>query len=64
MTPAAAATIRLKDDPTIWRVDDALWAELQPLLVVTKPRKQPGAPRKNDRPIFDGVLWLARTGSQ
>ena len=27
------------DDPTIWRVDDALWAELQPLLVVNKPRR-------------------------
>ena len=62
-TPAAAATTTLKDDPTIWRVDDALWAELQPLLVVTKPRKKPGAPRKNDRPIFAGVIWLARTGS-
>lgn len=45
-------------------MDDALWAELPPLLVVTKPRKQPGAPRTNDRPIFAGVIWLARTGSQ
>ena len=53
-----------RDDPTIWRVDDALWAELQPLLVITKPRKKPGRPRLDDRAIFDGLIWLARTGSQ
>ena len=53
-----------KDDPTIWRVDDALWADIQPLLVVDKPRKKPGRPRHNDRAIFDGLIWLARTGSQ
>jgi putative transposase len=52
------------DDPTIWEVDDALWADLQPLLVVDKPRKKPGAPREDDRGIFNGLIWLARTGSQ
>jgi len=63
--PAAPSTpLTTRDDPTIWRVDDALWAELRPLLLVHKPRKKPGAPRKNDRPIFDGLIWLARTGSQ
>jgi transposase len=61
---AAAAPETRKDDPTIWRVDDALWAELQPLLVVDKPRKKPGRPRHDDRPIFDGLIWLARTGGQ
>ena len=34
------------------------------MLVGTKPRKQPGAPRKHDRPSFAGLIWLARTGSQ
>jgi len=64
-TDAAPATsTTTKDDPTIWRVDDALWAELRPLLVVHKPRKKPGAPRKDDRRILDGVIWLARTGAQ
>lgn len=52
------------DDPTIWEVDDALWAELAPLLVVDKPRKKPGAPREDDRGIFNGLIWLARTGGQ
>jgi putative transposase len=61
---ATAAPMTTKDDPTIWRVDDALWAEIQPLLVIPKPRKKPGRPRHDDRPIFDGLIWLARTGSQ
>ena len=52
------------DDPTIWEVDDVLWAELRPLLVVDKPRKKQGAPRKDDRPIFNGLVWIARTGGQ
>ena len=63
-TTAAPAASTTTDDPTIWRVDDALWAELQPLLVVDKPRKKPGRRRVNDRPIFDGLIWLARTGCQ
>ena len=53
-----------RDDPTIWRVDDALWAELQPLLRVDKVRKKPGRPRLDDRAMFDGLIWLARTGGQ
>ena len=53
-----------QDAPTIWRVDDALWAELRPLLVVDKPRKKPGRPRHADRPLFDGLIWLARNGGQ
>ena len=61
---AAPAARKPKDEPTIWRVDDALWAELQPLLVIDKPRKKPGRPRKADRPIFDGLIWLARSGGQ
>ena len=61
---ALAAPPPTRDDPTIWRVDDALWAELQPLLVVDKPRKKPGRNRNDDRPILDGLIWLSRTGSQ
>ena len=61
---AAAAPAKPRDDPTIWRVDDALWAELQPLLVVDKPRQKPGRPRNADRSIFDGVIRIARSGGQ
>jgi transposase len=53
-----------KDDPTIWEVDDALWTQLQPLLVITKPRKKPGRPRTDERAIFNGLIWLARNGGQ
>jgi transposase len=58
-TPASSS-----DDPTIWRVDDALWARLAPILRNDKPRKKPGRPRRPDRPLLDGILWLLRTGAQ
>lgn len=50
--------------PTIWRVSDALWEQIAPLLKIDKPRKKPGCPRADDRRIFDGLIYLARTGSQ
>ena len=53
-----------KDDPTIWRVDDALWAHVAPLLIIDEPRKKPGRPRHDDRRILDGLIPFARTGSQ
>ena len=53
-----------KDDPTIWQLDDALWAQLEPLLRSDKVRVKPGRRGRPDRPIFDGLIWLARTGSQ
>jgi transposase len=62
--PAAMAAMTEKDDPTIWRVDDDLWALLAPILKSDKPRKKPGRPRRDDRAIFDGLIWLARTGAQ
>ena len=62
--PTAPAEAPVRNDPTIWEVDDALWAVLQPALVVAKPRKKSGRPRNDDRAIFTGLIWLARTGSQ
>ena len=61
VTPAAPAD---NDDPTIWRTDDVLWALVAPVLAIDKPRKKPGRPRRDDRAIFDGLIWLARTGGQ
>ncbi len=60
----AAPATAPQDEPTIWRVDDARWAELRPLPTSEKPRKKPGRPRLDDRPIFDGLIWLARDGGQ
>ncbi len=63
LQPAAPAP-PAKDDPTIWRADDGLWALLEPILRCDKPRAKPGRPRRDDRAIFDGLVWLARTGAQ
>ena len=63
--PAAPTTPKATtDEPTIWRVDDEWWADLAPLLVIDKPRKKPGRPRQDDRPIFDALIWIARSGGQ
>lgn len=64
LTSPAPVPAALPDDPTIWRVDDDLWAQLAPLLRSTKPRKKPGRPRRDDRQLFDGIIWLLRTGAQ
>jgi transposase len=61
---AAPATPADQDDPTIWRTDDVLWALLAPLLEVDQPRTKPGRPRRADRAILDGLIWLARPGRQ
>ncbi|MGA7936138.1 MAG: IS5 family transposase [Kovacikia sp.] len=50
--------------PTIWRVPDALWHKIAPALMVNKPRLKPGRPRRADRPIFDALIYLARSGCQ
>ena len=64
-TPQTAAPATTdNDDPTIWRVDDVLWAHLAPVVKCEKARTKPGRPRRDDRAIFDGLIWLARTGSQ
>ena len=52
------------EDPTIWEVDEELWAMLAPILRSDKVRKKPGRPRVDDRGLFNGLIWLARTGSQ
>ena len=63
-TAIPTASTAPKDDPTIWRVDDTLWAHLAPILTIDKPRKKPGRPRRDDRLLCDGVIWVLRTGAQ
>lgn len=62
--PPAPTPPHPKDDPTLWQVDDQLWTMLGPILQSDKARKKPGRPRRDDRAIFDGLIWLARTGRQ
>ena len=61
--PAATAATD-QDDPTIWRVDGAWWAELEPVRKLDNPRQNPGRPRRGNRAIVDGLLRLDCTGSQ
>jgi len=49
---------------TLWEVSDELWIRLAPILVIDKPRKKSGRPVRDARAIFNGLIWLDRTGSQ
>src|SRR5687768_6809587 len=40
-------------------VTGAEWARLGPLL----PPRKPGRPRKDDRPVVNGILWKLATGA-
>jgi len=49
---------------TLWRVPDALWAEVQPLLPPEKPVGTRGRPVVPYRRVLDGILYVLRTGCQ
>lgn len=59
---------RTANNPTTtgFRVSDALWAVLQPLLPehVNRHRFGGGRPRKPDRVCADGIFYVLRTGCQ
>jgi transposase len=43
---------------------DAQWEVLKPLLAPKTPRKRRGRPWADTRSVFEGVLWILRTGAQ
>jgi transposase len=44
---------------------DALWSVFEPILKVHQQSlRNFGRPRKSDRPIFYGVMWLTRSGAR
>ena len=49
---------------TIWHIPDPLWKKIQPLLGKEKPPGTPGRPVVPYRTVFDGILYLLRTGAQ
>ena len=56
-------TTERKREPTIWRIDDVLWAKIEPLLPPPGPKKSPaGRPRVSDRIALDGILYVLRSG--
>jgi putative transposase len=49
---------------TIWHVPDELWSLIAPLLGPEKASGTPGRPAVPFRRIFDGILYVLRTGCQ
>lgn len=43
---------------------DAQWEVLEPLLAPKTPGKRRGRPWRETRAVFEGVLWILRTGAQ
>lgn len=50
--------------PTIWRVPDGLWAEIEPILAELDPPNRVGPKRVSARPILDAIIYRGRTGCQ
>lgn len=47
--------------PRRYEVDDAQWDKIEPYL--GNHGKKTGRPQANNRKIFNGVLWILRTGA-
>ena len=50
--------------PTIWRVPDALWAQIQPLLTELDPPKLRGRKRIDQRAALNALIFRLRSGCQ
>jgi putative transposase len=50
--------------PTIWRVDDALWAQVETVLAEYDPPARFGPARIDQRKALDGVIYRMRSGVQ
>ena len=50
--------------PTIWRVDDALWARAEKVLAEFDPPARFGPGRIDQRKALDGVIYRVRSGVQ
>lgn len=46
------------------RLSDTQWAVLAPLIPPPVTRTKRGRPRRSDRDVLDGILWILRTGAQ
>ncbi len=45
-------------------ISDKFWTKIEPLLPLLKPKKKSGRPRKDDKRILSGILYLLLTGCQ
>jgi putative transposase len=61
---ACAEKQAAKPLPTIWRVDDALWADVERVLAELDPPARFGPGRIDQRKALDGVIYRMRSGVQ
>ncbi len=47
-----------------WKVSDALWERVKPLLPVRPPHPKGGRPAADDRQMFAAIIYVLRTGIQ
>ena len=67
MITGVRATMSLAVQDDGWRLSDALWAQLKPLLPVYQPPVHPlGCHRRRieDRVVMEGIVFVLRTGCQ
>jgi transposase len=46
-----------------WKLTDEQWAKIEPLLPKLKKSKHGGRPWIDNRRVFEGILWVLRTGA-
>lgn len=47
-----------------WRIPDALWYRIEPLLPKYRTSRKGGRPRLHLRRVMDGIFYVLRTGCQ
>lgn len=51
-------------EPPKWRVSDAFWTQVAPLVPPAPSHEKGGRPRMPDRPAFEAIIFVLRTGIQ
>jgi transposase len=46
-----------------WKLTDAQWHNIESLLPKVKTSKCGGRPWADNRKVFEGILWILRTGA-
>ena len=54
----------VRDVNESYKIPDALWAEIEPILPPEKPKPKGGRPRMDNRQAMDAIFYLLRTGCQ
>lgn len=53
-----------KDVNESYKIPDALWAEIEPLLPPEQPKPSGGRPRMSNQKAMDAIFYILRTGCQ